>query len=73
MFMIGLTFALIMLLEWYIMRKQRKDPRAIRVVLIISLCFLILLEVQYVFQYRYNIPVALKLCSDYIRGWIQGN
>ncbi|MDQ0087971.1 hypothetical protein J2T12_001377 [Paenibacillus anaericanus] len=73
MIMIGLTFALIMLLEWYIMRKQRKEPRSIRIVLIISLCFLILLEVQYVFQYRYNIPLALKLCSDYFRGWIPGN
>lgn len=72
MIMIGLTFALIMLLEWYIMRKQRKEPRSIRIVLIISLCFLILLEVQYVFQYRYNIPLALKLCSDYFRGWIPG-
>lgn len=73
MIMIGLTFALIMLIEWYIMRKQQKEPRTIRIVLIISLCFLLLLEAQYVFQYKFNIPIALNQCRDYFNGLIPGD
>lgn len=72
MFVIGLTFVLVMLFEWYRMRKQHKDKKTILIVQGISLFFLLLLEVQYVFQYNYNLPIILKICNEQIHAWMTG-
>ncbi|GGH23741.1 hypothetical protein [Paenibacillus segetis] len=72
MFMIGLTFALVMLFEWNKMRKQNKDKRTILIVQGISLFFFILLEVLYAFQYNYTIPIILNICIEQIHAWMRG-
>lgn len=72
MFMIGLIFALVMLFEWNKMRNQNKDKKTIIIVQGITLLFFVLLEIQYVFQYTYNLPYLLKLCDEQIHAWITG-
>lgn len=68
MFWIGILFALIMLGDWHMQKKEGVKLKTRITVLLVSLCFLITAEVVFKLKDQWNLPILFHYLRETMLG-----